>query len=549
MRVDTAIHLPALAARRSGHTSSVGRRHLLFPAVRLVLARYYNRAAPNDAGAARWGEAYSFLTFLSGCAWGAMGVLFFSRTDIFVMAFMTVVLAGVSSGSVGSLSSSRQAYAALALPTSLPFGIYAVLAGDQLISVLGILSLALLAANLGYSRNLHKTVRESVLMRFENLELIRQITLEKERAETANHAKSQFLAAASHDLRQPTHALGLFVATLRALTRHADLKHADVANIAARLQDALKNLGQLLNALLDVSRLDAGVVEAKLQPIAMQDVLSNIDNEFSEPARAKGLQFHVAPSALWVEADPVVLHRILSNLVSNALRYTRHGRVLIGCRRTRDTVEIQILDTGIGIDAVLFPKIFQEFYQVHNVARDREQGLGLGLSIVQRLVGLLGARLEVQSVVGRGSRFTVELPRTVARSALPLPAPTFAHLPQKHKTVLIIDDDRTVLDAVGLLLSSSGHTVISTLSLEQAIAAAAEHSMTIDLILADYRLAENVTGADAIHAVIARLGRAVPAVIITGDTSPDRIREASASGFRLMHKPIDPDQLLELSHA
>ncbi len=227
-----------------------------------------------------------------------------------------------------------------------------------------------------------------------------ELQLAKDRAEAANRAKSHFLAAASHDLRQPTQALGLFIATLRAMAKKPQLRGEEVGHIASRLQMAMEGLGRLLNGLLDVSRLEAGAVEVTLAPMPVQDVLTQVQNAFAGPAQAKGLKLKVVPSRLWVESDPVVLARIVSNLVANAVRYTERGKVLVGCRRRGDRVEIQVMDTGIGIAEDQRARIFEEFYQVGEGARDGEQGLGLGLAIVQGSAGLLGGEVDVESVVG-----------------------------------------------------------------------------------------------------------------------------------------------------
>ncbi|MET3139609.1 signal transduction histidine kinase [Undibacterium sp. GrIS 1.2] len=378
----------------------------------------------------------------------------------------------------------------------------------------------------------------------QNVYLVAQLTVQKNVAEAATLAKSRFLAAASHDLRQPTHALGLFIATLQSMAQRPDIKATDVEHIAGRLQTALSGLGRLLNGLLDVSRLDAGAVEVRKQVVSLDSELTNINNAFSGPANAKGLNFKVRlPAALSVDTDPVLLHQVLSNLAANAVRYTQHGRILIGCRRRADEVEIQVWDTGIGIAQDQHEKIFEEFYQIGNVARDHEQGLGLGLAIVQRSAGLLGTRLKLNSTLGKGSVFSFTLPRVDVTSAAQHREPTRSHAGRRSATVIVIDDDPDVLDAVRILLSNWGHLVIAANTLEQAVEAAGKQMQEIDLILSDYRLAENVNGADAIRAVLARVGRAIPAVIITGDTSPERIREASASGFRLLHKPLDPQAL------
>jgi CheY-like chemotaxis protein/anti-sigma regulatory factor (Ser/Thr protein kinase) len=397
-----------------------------------------------------------------------------------------------------------------------------------------------------FARHFNRLLNKSLELRFENIDLVIQLTAQKEVAEMATLTKSRFLAAASHDLRQPTHALGLFIATLQALAQRTEIKGADVAHIATRLQTALSGLGRLLNGLLDVSRLDAGAVEVRKQPVSLADELTSIYHVFSGPASAKGLAFKVHLStSLWADTDPVLLHQILSNLAANAVRYSERGRILIGCRRRSGEVEIQIWDTGIGIAQDQLRKIFEEFYQVGNAARDNEQGLGLGLAIVQRSTHLMGARLNVKSVLGRGSLFSVTLPR-VAVALVPQRdrQPSLRSEPKHSLTVLVIDDSREVVEAVHLLLSNWGHVVISVATMEQAVDAAQHHA--IDLILADYRLGENVNGAEAIRMVIARIGRTVPAVIITGDTSPERIREASASGFRLLHKPLSPQTLNEL---
>ncbi|TWO72215.1 hypothetical protein FN976_05775 [Caenimonas sedimenti] len=234
----------------------------------------------------------------------------------------------------------------------------------------------------------------------------------KDHAEAASAAKTRFLAAASHDLRQPIQALGLFTATLESMARRPELPGPEVAHIAARLQQAVQGLGRLLDGLFELSALQNGVVTVSRRATPLAEVLAEVSTAFAGPAREKGLELRVRlPSALWVDTDPVVLRRVLSNLVANALRYTPKGRVLVGCRRRAGAVEIQVLDTGIGIAPDETAKVFGEFYQPSNVARGEEHGMGLGLAIVQRLATLLGAVVQVRSVPGRGSVFSVRLPR------------------------------------------------------------------------------------------------------------------------------------------
>lgn len=237
----------------------------------------------------------------------------------------------------------------------------------------------------------------------------------KDIAEAANHAKSQFLAMASHDLRQPLQALSLFMATLKAMARQPQLTGLEVGHIASRLQAALDALGRMLNGLFDLSRLENGTMAVAKRPVAVAQLLAEVQAAFAGPAQAKGLRFKVAvPQSLWVDTDPLLLQRVLSNLVANALRYTEHGSILVGCRPHGKLLAFQVLDTGIGIATQESNKIFGEFYQVADVEREREHGMGLGLAIVQRLVLLLGGQVRVQSTPGRGSVFSVFLKRADA---------------------------------------------------------------------------------------------------------------------------------------
>jgi signal transduction histidine kinase len=501
---------------------------------------------PVETGSRR-ARRYLLFCGLSGCLWGSMGILFFAPDNTVVTVLICIVLAGMTGGSVASLSTWWPTYLAFALPTVLPFAIRSFLYGNALFSVLGFLSLFLLGVNLAFSRTLQRTVRDAVSLRFENVELIQQLTEEKERAEIANRSKSQFLAAASHDLRQPTHALGLYIASLRAMAQASTIERSALDHIAERQQTALKGMSQLLNVLLDISRLDAGVIDVEPRRFALQQELDALENQFSQAALAKGLTLRIRPTSIWLETDTVLLHNVLSNLLSNAVRYTERGGILVACRRRAGDVEMQVFDTGIGIAPDQLSSIFREFYQIGNAARDREQGLGLGLAIVQRTASLLGASVQVSSAPGRGSLFSLRLPamQHVPASDTGMVAqrgePVGAH-PQK--TILVVDDDQDVLAGMQTLLRAWGHTVIVAQSLEQASAAASSYRAELDMVVTDFRLPKRVTGVDVIHAVFQSIGHAIPAIIITGDTSPEGINAASSSGFCVMHKPLDPQEIL-----
>ncbi|PZO14461.1 MAG: hypothetical protein DCF26_15145 [Burkholderiales bacterium] len=377
-------------------------------------------------------------------------------------------------------------------------------------------------------------------------ELIEGLRAEKDKAEAADRAKSVFLAAASHDLRQPIHALSLFLTALRSMSQAQSVPAADLADICRRMQSSLDGLGQLLNMLLDVSRLDANAVQVERAPTSVQRLLEDLDQDFHQLACEKGLQLHVCSSRLWVDTDPTVLRRILGNLVSNAVRYTPRGRVLIGCRLRGPEVEFQVWDSGIGIPPEQRDAIFEEFFQIGQTpaARHESHGLGLGLSIVKRSALLLHAPLDLRSTPGRGSMFSIRIPRCPPPAFVPEPQPniSFDHT-QASLGVLVIDDDEQVLAAMRSVLCVWGHRVFCATSPDEAVVIAISHASDIDLLISDHRLGGNVTAIEAIRAVHACLPGAVPTYILTGDTSPQRILEASLLGFPLLHKPIDAQAL------
>ena len=358
----------------------------------------------------------------------------------------------------------------------------------------------------------------------------------------ANRAKSRFLAAASHDLRQPMHALGLFVSQLNNRIKDPENRH-----LTGRIEAAVSALQGLLDALLDVSRLDAGVVTANLSDFRVNSLLERIETAFAPEATDREMRFRVARCRLAVHSDPLLLERILINLVANALRYTQSGGILIGCRRRGDRVRIEVWDTGVGIAPEHQQAIFQEFYQVGNPERDRTKGMGLGLSIAARLARLLGGRIDVHSIPGRGSVFAVDVPRAVAvREGTAVSAPADFDDRLRDAFVLVVDDDALVREALAGLMEQWGCTVISAASGDHALAAVAQLPRQLDAVLCDYRLPADETGSDVIRQLRERLRPDLPAALITGDTTPETLREAKDNGIPLLHKPVQPARLRAL---
>jgi CheY-like chemotaxis protein/anti-sigma regulatory factor (Ser/Thr protein kinase) len=275
-------------------------------------------------------------------------------------------------------------------------------------------------------------------------------------------------------------------------------------------------------------------------------VVERVVADFSPAARDKGLVLKAVPCSAQVRSDPALLTRIVQNLVSNAVRYTTHGRVLVGCRRARDKLRIQVWDTGIGIPSERRREIFEEFTQLGNPERDRNQGLGLGLAIVDRLSRLMGHGITVRSAPGKGSVFTVELPLSAGTST-PLPRPELVrnHVVESNRVVVLIDDEPFVLKGLSMVLQGWGYRVLAASSEAEAMEQLAAMNTPPSIILADYRLREGRTGTEAVAHIRDHFAAAIPSIIITGDTAPERLREAEASGFSILHKPVQPPALRE----
>ena len=371
-----------------------------------------------------------------------------------------------------------------------------------------------------------------------------ELRAKKEEAETATLAKSRFLAAASHDLRQPIHALGMFVARLAQLPHDRETRH-----LIANLEASVRAMQDLLDALLDISRLDAQAVKAHVQAFPLSEILEQLRGALLPVATDKGLRLRVRTNALWVMSDPTLLHRILLNLVSNALRYTGNGGVLVGCRRSRGGthVWIEVWDSGIGIAPEHQSDIFREFYQIGNPERDRSKGLGLGLNIVDRTARLLGHPLQLCSLPGRGTRFRVEVPL-----ASPGDPQSLAGVPEvlpvddlRGLRVLVVEDDRQSAQALRGLLDSWGCVVAVVEGLQGALTVL-EGGFVPDMILSDFRLRAGESGMQTLQALRAALGRQMPACLMSGNTEAELIEACRAAGLPLLHKPVRPAKLRTL---
>ena len=356
----------------------------------------------------------------------------------------------------------------------------------------------------------------------------------------ANLAKSRFLAAASHDLRQPVHALVLYVAQLRE-ARSAEER----GRLVAKIESSSAVVADLIEALLDLSQLDAEAVTPQPAEFGVQTLLNRLEGDFSGAAQAKGLRLRVRPSPLRVATDPLLLERILMNFAANAVRYTYEGGVLIACRRRVDMARIEIWDTGIGIPRDQMKRIFEEFYRAHAHAGERARGLGLGLAIVDRLAGLLNLRIDVRSVEHRGSMFAVEVPlAATASGAAPAITEPKVHVRFEGAVALVVDDDADARDAAAGLLANWGWRVVAAAGGDDAIVGLSDQSL--DVIISDYRLANGELGTQVIQRIRGACGTDVPAILVSGDVTVELREIARSAGLHLLHKPLQAAKLRAL---
>jgi len=483
---------------------------------------------------------------ITGLLWGC--TLYFPNVinDITSMVFLSIMILGVTAAGLAVFSPYLRSFIAFAGLALIPFSIRFFLEDSRLHWTLGIMFLLYLSVILISGYNMKRAVRKSIELRLENLNLVDDLIVKNTQAEQARTdaeqadiSKSKFLAAASHDLRQPLHALGLFVDALSSR-----IHFPEVRDIVDNIRISTDALSDLLNALLDISKLDAGVLEPKKTDFPLRPLLQRIHTDFSELASNKSLSLRIVDCGYVIHTDPAMLERILRNLVSNAIRYTQQGRVLLGCRRQGNQLSIEIHDTGMGISSHQIEHIFDEFYQVENPERDRQKGLGLGLAIVKRLAELLHCTISLSSTVAKGSVFKVSVPFVGSAQPALAQAQTFVN-DIKGTRVLVIDDEALVRRGMCKVLEEWGCEVIQAESIDQALSLLAD-ACEIDIILTDYRLRENQTGIEAIHRIHGACAKQIPAIILTGDTAPERLREAKASGFRLLHKPVSSAKLRSL---
>jgi len=513
---------------------------VLLSVARLGLLRRFRRDTRHPPE--RWAPAFVFASGVAGLCWGALAWLFFTPEQPFTLA---IVLMSILSSASQSLGAFFPAHLAFALPCVLPFAARCLTSGQGSLITMGALTLFYLLMAELFARRIARAFEDSLRLRLENESLAGQLRVQMDRAESANRAKTRFLASASHDLRQPIHAMSLFVPALKALAERPSLNPLVVGTIAERLQAALDTMAQLLNRLLDISRLDAGALQPHPQPVELHALLRKVADEVTQLATAKGLALRVRDGDLVVHADPAILYTILSNLAGNAVRYTERGGVLLAARRRGEKVRLEVRDSGVGISADDLPRITEEFFQADDARCDASQtrGFGLGLAIVKRSAELLGSPLHARSHPGRGSVFAIELP--LAREAAPAadPVPPEAAPGRAHR-VLVVDNDEQIRAAMSYLLRGWGHVPLLASSVAE-VQAHLDAGAAPELALVDLHLDSDTHGLQVVERLRERLGHRVRVAIVTGDTRPEALAAICAAGVTGLHKPVTPQRLLQ----
>lgn len=517
---------------------------------RLTLA--WRRANPGPAAIARWGRYWAIGSGLGGALWGLAAVVAFPDSQAH-QALLIVCLFGVALGGLNLTAVWRPSFYGFVLPALLPLIVRVAWEGDTVHLNTAAVMAVVLVFVLAFGHRVNDLLTQALAMRHENVDLIAGLREQtraamdaRAAAETANRAKSQLLAAASHDLRQPLHAVGLFVCALVAR-----IQDTETRAIAQRAQAALAALDMQFGQLIDLSRLEAGALEPERARVALAPLLASLVTEFGPQAQAKGLRLVAVSSRLVVDSDPALLGRMLRNLVANAVRYTRSGGIAIGARRRGRDVAIEVVDTGVGIVAEHRERIFEEFYQVRSPSHAGRRGMGLGLAIVRRLAELLGHRIEVNTQAGRGSRFGIVAPRvTDVRSAASAGRSTesgaalgSAEATLAGTTIAVIDDDPLAIEGMRALFVAWGAEVAGGRDADEALRALGRLERYPDLIVADLWLDRCASGLDAVSRLRDELGMPVPAIIVSGDLSVDAAQSARSAGLALLPKPVVPATL------
>jgi two-component system, sensor histidine kinase len=535
---------------------------------RVVLGQRFKRSQPTDERQwAFWRRAWNLGTLSSAAMWGATAWVFYPGGQSIQQIGLIITIYTLSVAVVPVLATQPTVFLAFGALCFLPMAARIASEGTTYGYELAGILVLVFALTTVLARSYRQALRRAIDLKLLGDSLTAQLQVEKRAAEdarkeadnarieaddarvvaeVANRAKTQFFTAASHDLRQPLHAMGLFAEALRQKNHDGE-----VAHLVNSINESVDALEGLFSELLDITRIDSGGVEVHPEHFSMGDILRKLRLHFEPVAFEKGLALRLRGGQHMVHADPLLVERILRNLVSNAIRYTPDGTVLVSCRRKGDSVLLQVWDSGLGISEEQQARVFEEFYQVPSskkVGVHERKGLGLGLAIVKRLVDLLHAPLKMQSQLGRGTVFSLTLPAgKAARQAMPAFGGTSSlKLTLQNRLIVVVEDEPAVLAGLEAVLKSWGATLAAFSSVSACLAwakSADAAQARPDLLIVDFRLEDGHTGVEVITSLRAQFKQRIPAIVVTGSTMTGHEQEAQELDFHLLIKPVVPNKL------
>jgi signal transduction histidine kinase/CheY-like chemotaxis protein len=505
---------------------------------RLRMTRAFRQAKITAESVQFWSTRWVMLSAAAGLLWGAAGVLFFLPVDPLKQLVLVAVILGVAFGSLTLYATHRPALFAFLPAALLPLIARMVAQQDAAYVTAAIVMLAVFGFTMFFGRNFGATMFEAVKNNYENEVLVGQLLNEKRvadearrAAEEATRSKTKFFAAASHDLRQPLQAIGIYCSLLKKRAQ------GPLEPLAKNLSSAVDSLSKLVEELLEISRLDAGAIQPRLQQVLLDEMLGQIAQEFTPLAHGKGLELRVRRRRLAVESDPVLLARVLRNLLGNAIRYTSKGGVLLAARPRGGLISIEVWDTGPGIRQTELTRVFDEFYRGESAKGEPVGGFGLGLSIVRRICNVLGHPLVVTTRPGSGTVFRVETPLSALPHRGPQPDTSLAESSIRALTghlIVLIEDNEEIRNSLSHLLRSWGAEVIAAASYTPALAVELAAQRRVDLIVADQNLREELSGIDVALKVREAVGRPIPLIMLTAVASGDVIGEFQRAVQRIL---------------
>jgi signal transduction histidine kinase len=502
----------------------------------------------------RWNLRFKFNTVLGASVWGVAWLLMYLPGNLAYQIIIICVAMGFASGGVTINPVHRPSLFLYLIFLLVPLVVRLAMDNDKQHWFLALMLVVFIVFMLNAAMRLMYTFELSLRQRFEKEGLLRALRQREtdiaealERAESASRAKSKFLATASHDLRQPLQALRLFTEALQETA-----KDKESLRLSGQIGKSVDALVDMFDDLLDVSRLDAGIVEPRWQHFNLAPLMDRLYGDFAPIAQSKGLNFEMANTAehcgailceTVVYSDPFLLERMLRNLISNAIRYTDKGSVVVRCACMPDMVAVEVVDSGIGIKPESLPHIFDEYYQVGNPHRDRRKGLGLGLTIVRRIDQLLSSGLQVRSEPGVSSSFSFSIPKGDASQLAQPFVISHSEYDLSGRVVALVEDDPDIRESTVELMQQWGCKVFTSESADEVMRELDVAEQRPDVLVCDYRLPQGMTAINVIQRMRELWGADLPAVVLTGDTASETLHEIHGSGAMLLHKPIAPIRL------